>query len=73
MIKDAIGRIQPGAGALTRLLLAFSAWRRRAVRQRPRATIDCLNDRMLQDVGLACWGFARWEAERQVTDWLYRG
>ena len=67
MIKDTIGRVRPEAGALARLLLALAAWRRRAMRRRKRG-VDCLSDHMRRDIG-----FPRWEPERHMTDWLYRG
>jgi uncharacterized protein YjiS (DUF1127 family) len=67
MIRDSIAQVRPDAGALTRLLRALAAWRRRAVRRRKRH-VQGLSDHLRQDIG-----FTRREPERHVTGWLYRG
>jgi uncharacterized protein YjiS (DUF1127 family) len=67
MIRDSIAQVRPDPGPLMRLLLAFVAWRRRAAR-RQRREADRLSDHLRKDIG-----FSRWDPERQVTDWLYRG
>ena len=72
MIKESIAHMRPGAGALTRLVLALAAWRRRGTERR-RARLgqrhtDRLSDHMWKDIG-----FSRGDPERHVADWLHRG